>query len=278
LCGRLGVFRLLSHCSRAVVPTRTRSHACAGGPRARSAPTPPQRCAARRRADSNPRPGRRARVLWRSTHSQARSPGLGSREGRVTLRCEPTPSSRGCVGCWTRRRRGRLGRHSESRRGRSRRRARGSAAAPASKGDLDLHKPPESEPATDPAANPLGRAASGGGPVGRRGAPQQDSDRLGGRRGPAALRSPGAGPVPRARPCAATGSPAEPQRGTAVIERARADLLSLKLSAPTQMWAGSDSRAKLAALFVQIFTGIQTAQLTQSMSLLAAHICRDTIE
>ncbi len=37
----------------------------------------------------------------------------------------------------------------------------------------------------------------------------------------------------------------------------------------SQMWVGSDSRAKLAALFIEFFTGIQSVD---------AHICRGAID
>ncbi len=43
----------------------------------------------------------------------------------------------------------------------------------------------------------------------------------------------------------------------------------------SRMWVGLDSIATLAALFIQIFAGIQTTQL--NMSLLDAHICRCAI-
>ncbi len=44
----------------------------------------------------------------------------------------------------------------------------------------------------------------------------------------------------------------------------------------SQMWVGSDSRAKLAALFIHIIIGIQTAH--PNMTLLTAHICRGAID
>ncbi len=43
----------------------------------------------------------------------------------------------------------------------------------------------------------------------------------------------------------------------------------------SQMWVGSDSRAKLAALFIQIFTGIQMA-LKDFVA--DAHICRGALD
>ncbi len=43
----------------------------------------------------------------------------------------------------------------------------------------------------------------------------------------------------------------------------------------SQMWVGLDSRAKLGALIIQIFAGIQTAQ-PPNMSWLTVHICRGT--
>jgi hypothetical protein len=43
--------------------------------------------------------------------------------------------------------------------------------------------------------------------------------------------------------------------GPAVTQRMRSD------DTHSQMWVGSDSRAKFVALFIQIFTGIQTARI-----------------